>query len=212
MRYHRVAHWQCLKRFHDLQLTQRLPRVFGSVLIAVLLTGIMLAGPCSRKRSIDDRDRALIARTYVLARMAAERGDNPFGALLVSEDGEILREAKNAVSTSGGANAYKQHAERRLIRDSLVLFGEQALRTATLYSSTEPCSRCWAAIRRAGMPSVVYGSSARGMQLARGREPPGLEPWKILRWLDPRTELIGPVAEDEGREIHRITWGRASDE
>ncbi|MDJ0851119.1 MAG: hypothetical protein QNK04_22330 [Myxococcota bacterium] len=30
MRYQRVAPWQCLTRFHDLRLTQRLPRVFDA--------------------------------------------------------------------------------------------------------------------------------------------------------------------------------------
>ncbi len=56
-------------------------------------------------------DERWIRRAIELAREARERGDEPFGALLVRDD-EVLLEASNAVNTD---NDITQHAEQRLI-------------------------------------------------------------------------------------------------
>ncbi|EFF74726.1 hypothetical protein HMPREF0004_3938, partial [Achromobacter piechaudii ATCC 43553] len=47
---------------------------------------------------IDEHDKQHLARCVALARQALESGDQPFGSVLVSANGEVLFEDHNHVS------------------------------------------------------------------------------------------------------------------
>ena len=52
--------------------------------------------------TIDDADVAHLRRCVELAGEARARGDEPFGSVLVSGDGDVLAEDRNAVVTVDG--------------------------------------------------------------------------------------------------------------
>ena len=99
-------------------------------------------------------DRSHLERTVALAWEARNRGDHPFGSLLVAADGRVL-EAHNSVVTGVDPTG---HAETNLVRLAGTL--DLATRiTSTLYTSTEPCAMCAGAIYWSGIGRVVFALS-----------------------------------------------------
>lgn len=90
-----------------------------------------------------------MAQALELARAARTRGEVPVGALAVLE-GKVLAQASNRVE-EGDPTA---HAEMLLLRE----LRDPAVRARmTLYVTLEPCGMCAAALREAGVRTVVYG-------------------------------------------------------
>ncbi len=143
----------------------------------------------------------LIKQCYALAQSAVEKGNHPFGALLF-KDGEVILTAQNNVVTEKDVTG---HAELNLMRMASQRFDRETLSKATLYTSTEPCIMCQGSIYWAGVPKVVYGVT--GSSLAElggaGWYIPSREIYGRMR---PKIEVLGPVLEEEGMEIHKAFW------
>lgn len=88
------------------------------------------------------------------AEMAAEDGEVPVGAVLVTENGQVFA-AYNAPITLHDASA---HAEMRVIRVACEAEQNYRLTGATLYVTLEPCTMCAGAIVHARIKRVVYGA------------------------------------------------------
>jgi tRNA(Arg) A34 adenosine deaminase TadA len=138
-------------------------------------------------------DEHWVRRAVELARQARDRGDEPFGALLVRDD-VVLLEARNAVNTD---NDITQHAEQRLISKASKQVDPQAVAEATLYTSTEPCPMCAGAISWARVPRVVFGFPAAALQSMAETGP-------AEHWSGPVKD--GPVLEAEARKVHEGYW------
>jgi tRNA(Arg) A34 adenosine deaminase TadA len=68
-----------------------------------------------------------------VARKALEKGNHPFGAVLVDEHGAILLEAENTVISGWDCTG---HAETNLMRQASATYdGEYKIRTAVLVQS-----------------------------------------------------------------------------
>jgi len=90
------------------------------------------------------------------ARMGMCRGHGgPFGAAIL-KGGRIIATAHNTVLKSRDATC---HAEINAIREVSRKLKTPFLRDATIYSTTEPCPMCFAAIHWAQIPKIVYGTS-----------------------------------------------------
>ena len=150
-----------------------------------------------------DEDRRHMNRAYELASSAVEHGNHPFGALIV-RDGEILLEFENQVITSGDVT---QHAEIGLISLATPKFDRETLSQSTLYTSTEPCIMCCGAIYWAGVTKIVFGTSAREM-VTKGlkSEYRGIPSREVYSRIGPHVEIIGPINEERGLEIHKEGW------
>lgn len=149
-----------------------------------------------------------LGRTFALAAEAREKGDHPFGALLVV-DGKIVAEAMNLVNTNGDITA---HAETMLVRQLEQEGRLGSLPGGTFYASCEPCPMCVGAMFWAGTRSVVFGlSSARLTELATvpGFEPVGftITAATIGRAATPPISFDGPHREDEAAAAHFGFWG-----
>jgi tRNA(Arg) A34 adenosine deaminase TadA len=93
-------------------------------------------------------------QAIALSVSAVEHGNHPFGALLVSKDGEVLLTAENTVNASN--NDITRHAELNLISMATQKFGRETLGECTLYTSCEPCLMCTGAFRWSGIRQLVY--------------------------------------------------------
>lgn len=89
------------------------------------------------------------------AHIAAENGEVPVGAVLITKDGQTFT-THNAPISSNDASA---HAEMRVIRDACRAVGNYRLGGSTLYVTLEPCSMCAGAIIHARIGRVVYGAT-----------------------------------------------------
>lgn len=140
-----------------------------------------------------------MSQALSLAREAVERGDRPFGAVLVRDD-ELIMEESNQVPTSGDI---RRHPELHIAFRVQKKFSLDERATSVMYTSTEPCSMCSGGIRRAELGRVVYSVGLDELAELTGRE----LPVRSAEILDGVTEVVGPVLNDEGRQIHREFYG-----
>lgn len=98
---------------------------------------------------------ALLARTLDVATANVQHGGGPFGALVVSPDGQIF-EGANQVVPSIDPTA---HAEITAIRTACQRLGTFTLAGSVLYSSCEPCPMCLAASLWARIDTVYFAAT-----------------------------------------------------
>lgn len=131
---------------------------------------------------------------FELAREAAERGDRPFGSVLVREDDILMRESNRVVTEDDIRRHPELHLAHRACRD---LDADERAETV-MYTSTEPCPMCASGMRSAGFGRVVYSVGGDEIVEFTGGEPAV----RSATVLDSSTDVVGPVLNDEGRAIH----------
>ncbi len=89
------------------------------------------------------------------ARLAAERGEVPVGAVIV-HDGAIIARAGNRTRECNDPTA---HAEIVAIREACEKLGSERLTGADLYVTLEPCAMCAGAISFARIRRLYFGAS-----------------------------------------------------
>lgn len=105
---------------------------------------------------ITDTDRRFLTRAVELAELALSRGDEPFGSVLVSADGDVLFEDHNHVA----AGDHTQHPEFAIARWAAENLTPDDRAAATVYTSGEHCPMCSAAHGWVGLGRIVYASSS----------------------------------------------------
>jgi tRNA(Arg) A34 adenosine deaminase TadA len=130
-----------------------------------------------------------------LAREAAARGDEPFGSVLVRDDAVVMRES-NRINTE---TDIRRHPELHLAYRACQEYDPEERAETVMYTSTEPCPMCAGGMRTAGLGRVVYSVSGDEVATFTGREPTV----RSAAILDGVTEVVGPVLNDEGRDVHR---------
>lgn len=86
----------------------------------------------------------------------SEKGDFPFGAVIVKE-GEVIAKTHN---TAGGLDP-SAHAEVNVIRDACKKLGRKYLEDCILYSSCEPCTMCYMVAFWARIHKIVYAADEK---------------------------------------------------
>lgn len=89
------------------------------------------------------------------AAAAAQRGEVPVGAVIVS-DGQVIAQAGNRTREMRDPTA---HAEMLAIRAACAALGQERLTGCDLYVTLEPCPMCAAAISNARIARLYYGAS-----------------------------------------------------
>ncbi len=85
------------------------------------------------------------------------KNGGPFGAVIV-KNGKIVASAHNTVIEDNDATA---HAEINAIRKASKILNTSDLSGCTLYTSTEPCPMCLAAIIWANIKDVYYSNTRK---------------------------------------------------
>lgn len=121
------------------------------------------------------------------AKQAAESGEVPVGAVIVSR-GRVVARGHNLTETLHDVTA---HAEMQAITAAADMLGGKYLSGCTIYVTVEPCPMCAAALGWAQVSRVVFGcaDTKRGFTLYSPR------------LLHPKTELTTGVLADECREL-----------
>ena len=103
-----------------------------------------------------DRDIEFMRAALELARLAADMGEIPVGALVVdSNSGEVIAKAHNLRENNKLATA---HAEILAIEEACRKRGSWRLHGCTLYVTLEPCPMCAGAIVNSRIDRVVWGA------------------------------------------------------
>lgn len=98
---------------------------------------------------------AVMAEAIIEARRAAEAGEVPVGAVLLSGHGEILSRSGNAVECAPDPTG---HAEILVLREAAHRTGNYRLEGAIMAVTLEPCLMCAGALAHARLAGVVYGA------------------------------------------------------
>ncbi|WP_113945515.1 nucleoside deaminase [Pseudochrobactrum asaccharolyticum] len=109
---------------------------------------------------ITETDRIHLQRCIELAATAVEKGDEPFGSVLVTAEAEVVFEDHNHVA--GGDHT--QHPEFAIARWAAENMSSEERAKATVYTSGEHCSMCAAAHGWVGLGRIVYASSSDQLQ------------------------------------------------
>jgi len=159
--------------------------------------------------SLSDTDASRLRHAFTLAGQARARGDRPFSAVVVAEDGTILAEGLSTQGRGGGGTL--AHSEMNACQ-AVIAAGipRERLRRATIYSSGEPCSMCASAIFYTGIGRVVYGLSAAAILHLRNAQPHTagltLSCRAVLATAAETVEVVGPALEAEGAVPHQGYW------
>ena len=89
------------------------------------------------------------------ARIAAEEGEVPIGAVVV-HDSEVIARAHNRRETDADPSA---HAEFRAILEAARALGRWRLTGCTVYVTVEPCLMCAGLMVNARIDRCVYGAA-----------------------------------------------------
>lgn len=100
-----------------------------------------------------------------LALLEAEKSqdDVPVGAVIVSNEGEVLASAHNRREMKSDPTA---HAELEVLRMASSIMGDWRLSGTTLFITLEPCVMCAGAIMEARVSRVVFGAWREGQGAA----------------------------------------------
>lgn len=151
---------------------------------------------------INETDIRHLNRCVQLAKDALEKGDEPFGSILVSEAGEVLFEDHNHVA--GGDHT--QHPEFAIARWAANHLTIEERKKATVYTSGEHCPMCAAAHGWVGLGRIVYASSSA--QLAEWLGEIGLPPSRVrhlpIQAVIRDTVVDGPVdpLAEQVKQLH----------
>ena len=104
--------------------------------------------------SRESADIALMQLALAEARLAAEAGEVPVGAVVVL-DGIVVARAGNRTVRDQDATA---HAESLALREASAAAGSWRLDGHTLYVTLEPCAMCAGALVLARVDRVVFGA------------------------------------------------------
>jgi len=130
-----------------------------------------------------------------LAKVAADKGDVPVGAIVVNEAGEILGTGQNLREQNNDPTA---HAEIVALRNASEKLGSWRLDDLTLVVTLEPCAMCAGAILQSRIKRLVFAAwdekaGAVGSVMDVIRDPRALT----------KVEVITGIMEKECSEVLR---------
>lgn len=139
-------------------------------------------------------DKYYIQKALELAYNAKENGDEPFGSILVDENGNILIEEKNTRITQ---NDITGHPELKIARDAAAKYDSEFLKKCTMYNSAEPCTMCTGAIYLSGIGRVVFGIDKKRLNELKtdGEGSINYSIHELLKNSGKSFKVTGPMAE-----------------
>lgn len=151
---------------------------------------------------LTEQDRRHLRRCVDLAHEALEAGDEPFGSVLVDQDGQERFADRNRVA--GGDHT--RHPEFEIARWAAAHLTPAQRARATVYTSGEHCPMCAAAHAWVGLGRIVYASSSE--QLSQWYRDWGIPPGPVaplpVNAVAPAVAVAGPDAalSAEVRGLH----------
>jgi tRNA(Arg) A34 adenosine deaminase TadA len=139
------------------RITRRVALSGAAGLVVTAVAGSIAAQdrtPAIRQPNRPGRD-AFMERAFEMRRLAVERGDQPYGAVIVKAN-RIVGEGASAVITDDDPTA---HAEMVAIRDAARQLGSRDLSGCEMYSTAPACPMCEAAAYWARVTRLLHGAT-----------------------------------------------------
>ncbi|MBI5651338.1 MAG: nucleoside deaminase [Chloroflexi bacterium] len=131
-------------------------------LAGVVSTGIALAACGIKPTDLEivqpahPNQDAFAQYAFEMRRIAIERGDQAYGAIIV-KDNRVVGLGPSRVVVNRDATA---HAEMEALRDASRRLGAADLSGCAMYSTARPCRMCETAAYWAHIAKMIYGANA----------------------------------------------------
>ena len=134
-----------------------------------------------------ENDEKFMREALAEARIAADEGEVPVGAVVVAR-GRVIARGHNMTERLADPTA---HAEMIALTAATEALGGKYLSDCALYVTLEPCPMCAAALAWAQLGRLVYGAS--DPRLGYARFTPSL--------LHPKTEVVSGILDEESLDL-----------
>jgi tRNA(Arg) A34 adenosine deaminase TadA len=156
---------------------------------------------------LGENDAKYLRQAIALSHRARAGNNRPFGAVIISKEGQLLSEGYNNSTETGDVTG---HAETTAVRNLSGKFDRSVLQEATLYASGEPCVMCSGSIFLSGISRVVFGIDAVRLRVFRGDHAVSkdleLSCRDIFKSSPHPIECIGPALLEEASKAHIGFW------
>lgn len=161
--------------------------------------------PPDDEQALNETDSHWLRQAFVWANAARIRGNRPFGAIVVAEDGRILAEAFSNTLETGDSTG---HAEMNAVRQvGTARLAHDVVAKATLYCSAEPCVMCASAICASGLRRVIYGLDWPRLQRIRpDLRTNQLSCHDVFAHFSEPIDCAGPCLVDEALAVYEDSW------
>jgi tRNA(adenine34) deaminase len=144
---------------------------------------------------MEDQDRKHMAAAIEQAVTAKQKGDVPFGAVIVRHN-RIIVQASNSEHLDHNVT---KHAELKAVSEASRFLGRRDLSDCTIYSTVEPCPMCAGAIFHACIARVVFAMSRDDLPtLFRTRK---IRLWDLASDWHYKPEVVGGILSEEAIRI-----------
>lgn len=134
-------------------------------------------------------------KAFELARAAVDRGDEPFGSVLVRDDTVIMKESNQEITEDD----IRRHPELHLAYRACREYDAEERAAMVMYTSTEPCPMCAGGMATAGFGRVVYSVGSDELAAFTGTEPSA----RSADILEGISDVVGDVLNESGRQLHQ---------
>ena len=127
------------------------------------------------------------------AKRAGERGDIPIGAVIVTDQGDVIARAGNSRERLNDPTA---HAEILALREAGIRLNDWRILNATMYVTLEPCPMCAGAITMSRIPRLVIGAWNEEYGAVGSR-------WDLVRYqrMNHQVEVFPGILEEESAQL-----------
>ncbi|MGH2362163.1 MAG: nucleoside deaminase [bacterium] len=137
-------------------------------------------------RSQEQHDARFMDLALKQAEIALRKSQQPFGAVVVDRNGQVIGEGHNTVLADCDPTA---HGEIVAIRNAWRRAGSlKALAGCTVYTSCEPCLMCTFVIAQSGIGRVVF--AARGSDVPTYRRLAETDLAKVAAWVNTQANWL----------------------
>jgi len=102
-------------------------------------------------------DESYMGEALAEAHKALEADEVPIGAIIVSQNGEVIARGYNCVETQ---KCQLAHAELQAVKEATRVLGDWRLEGCTLFVTLEPCAMCYYALRASRIRKIVFGADS----------------------------------------------------
>ena len=160
-----------------------------------------------------EREKPFLIKANDAASRSVDKGNCPFGAVLVDNEGNVIADQENLQVTTRDKSA---HAEISLIRVVTPKYDADFLWNCTIYTNVEPCMMCAGGIYWANIGRIVFATDeSRLIELgAYSSDAYTSTSCRVLFENDKQDVIIhGPISDSElEKEVANVfrsyDWGK----
>jgi len=151
------------------------------------------------------KDIEYMKHAIKISKIGIQKGQTPFGAVIVKDD-RIIAKTHNQVFSTTDITA---HAEMVSIKEACKNTNSIDLTGSTIYSTCEPCPMCFSAINWARIDRIVYGANINDASNA-GFNELTISNEQMKEFGNSKVKIVKNILSKECKELFTL-WNKNGD-